>query len=65
MITIGDLDRLINQWKLRLAQPDKDEYDAIYKDGISDCLYDLSNLIDELLEEEARAYAYMTEIGGY
>lgn len=62
MITIGDLDKLMNQWKLKLAVPATDLYDSNYKDGINDCLYDLSNLIDELLEQEAKAYEYMNEL---
>ena len=64
MVTFGDLGKLIDQWKLKLAQPDNDEYDVIYKDGINDCLYDLTNLVDDLIEQENRAYAYMNEIGG-
>jgi hypothetical protein len=64
MITIGDLDKLITQWKLKLAQRSQDYYDIAYKDGINDCLYDLNNLIEDLLEQEERAYAYMNEIGG-
>lgn len=62
MITIGDLNKLMNQWKLKLAKPATDLYDSNYKDGINDCLYDLSNLIDELLEQEAKAYEYMNEL---
>jgi len=64
MITIGDLDKLITQWKLKLAQRSQDYYDVAYKDGINDCLYDLNNLIEDLLEQEEQAYAYMNEIGG-
>ena len=64
MITIGDLDRLLSQWKLMLARPAEDYYDEAYKDGINTCLYDLSNLIEDLLEQEERAYAYMNEMGG-
>lgn len=62
MITIGDLSELMSQWKLKLAQPDTDEYDTAYKDGINDCLYDLNNFIDKLIEQEERAYTYMTEL---
>lgn len=47
-----------------LARPAEDYYDEAYKDGINTCLYDLSNLIEDLLEQEERAYAYMNEIGG-
>ena len=64
MITIGDLDKLLTQWKLKLAQRSQDNYDVAYKDGVNDCLYDLNNLIEDLLEQEERAYAYMNEIGG-
>lgn len=63
MITIADLNKLISQWKLMLARPAKDYYDVAYKDGINTCLYDLDNLIEDLLEQEERAYAYMNEIG--
>lgn len=64
MITVGDLSELLDQWKLKLAQPVKDTYDIVYKDAVNDCLYDLNNLIDRILQEEERAYAYMNEIGG-
>lgn len=64
MFTLADLERLVDQWKLKLAQPDSDSYDHIYKDGVNDCLYDLVNLIDDVLESEERAYTYMNEIGG-
>ena len=64
MVTIADLDRLISQWKLKLAQPVKDTYDIVYKDAVNDCLYDLVNLIDNILKDEERAYAYINEIGG-
>ena len=64
MITVGDLAELLDQWKLKLAQPVKDTYDIVYKDAVNDCLYDLNNLIDRVLQEEERAYAYMNEIGG-
>lgn len=63
MITIGDLSNLLDQWKLKLAQPIEDTYDANYRDGVNDCLYDLINLIDKLMLEEERAYTYMNEIG--
>jgi hypothetical protein len=62
MITIGDLDKIITQWKLKLAEPVSDEYDAIYNDAINDCLYDINNLIEERIAEEERAYAYMNEV---
>ena len=62
MITIGDLGRLIDQWKLKLAEPVQDEYDSIYKDALNDCLYDLNELIDNVMQEEERAYTYMNEI---
>lgn len=64
MITVGDLSELLDQWKLKLAQPVEDTYDIVYKDAVNDCLYDLNNLIDRILQEEERAYAYMNEIGG-
>lgn len=62
MITIGDLDKIITWWKLKLAEPVSDEYDAIYNDGINDCLYDLNNLIEERMAEEERAFEYMNQI---
>lgn len=62
MITIGDLDKIITRWKLKLAEPVSDEYDAIYNDGINDCLYDLNNLIEERMAEEDRAFEYMNQI---
>lgn len=62
MITIGDLDKIITQWKLKLAEPVSNEYDAIYNDGINDCLYDLNNLIEERMAEEERAFEYMNQI---
>jgi len=63
MVTIGDLGKLADQWKLKLAQPVNDEYDSIYNDAVNDCLYDLINLIETSMLEEERAYAYMNEIG--
>lgn len=62
MITVGDLSRLLDQWKLKLSQQALDFYDGAYKDGVNDCLYDLTNLIDEILQEEELAYTYMNEI---
>lgn len=62
MITIGDLCKLLDQWKLKLAEPVSDEYDSVYKDAMNDCLYDLNNLIEERMAEEERAYEYMNEI---
>ena len=64
MITVGDLSRLLDQWKSKLGQHSRDFYDVAYKDGVNDCLYDLTSLIDEILKEEEQAYAYMNEIGG-
>ena len=64
MITIGDLDKLLTEWKLKLAEPAEDYYDVAYKDAVNDCLYDLNSLIENLLEQEERAYTYMSEIGG-
>lgn len=64
MITVTDLGRLIDQWKLMLAHPAEDYYDIAYKDGINTCIYDLTNLIDDLTQAEERAYTYMNEIGG-
>lgn len=63
MVTIGDLDKLLNQWKLMLARPSEDYYDVAYKDGINTCIYDLSSLVEDLLEQEELAYTYMNEIG--
>lgn len=62
MITIGDLDRIISQWKLKLAEPVSDEYDSIYNDAVNDCLYDLNTLIEERMAEEQRAFEYMNQI---
>lgn len=62
MITIGDLNKILTQWKLKLAEPVEDEYDSIYKDALNDCIYDLDSLIDNIMQEEERAYAYMNEI---
>lgn len=62
MITIGDLNKILTQWKLKLAKPAEDEYDSIYKDALNDCIYDLDSLIDNIMQEEERAYAYMNEI---
>ena len=62
MITIGDLEKLISQWKLKLAEPDEDLYDTVYKDGINDCLYDLTNMIGDIVEQESRAFEYMNQI---
>lgn len=62
MITIGDLNKIISQWKLKLAEPVSDEYDSIYKDAVNDCLYDLNNFIEERMAEEERAFEYMNQI---
>lgn len=62
MITIGDLNKIISQWKLKLAEPASDKYDSIYKDAVNDCLYDLNNLIEKRMAEEEMAFEYMNQI---
>lgn len=49
MITVSDLQQVITKWQERtdsLSQP------FAYKNGISECIYDLNQLINHSIEEE-------------
>ena len=51
MIYESDVSNLITSWKNELKQ----NQDATYKDGIRDCIYDLTMLIKKSSEEDALA----------
>ena len=61
MICIGDLQQLINSWQERA---DSHLQPFSYRDGVMDCIYELNNLIDKTLIDEATeqdAVRQMTE----
>ena len=67
MVYIADLQQLINSWQERLGsnvQP------SPYKDALSDCIYDLNQLINrailnEMAEKDARDYILSQEADDY
>ncbi len=49
MITVSDLQQLLNEWHERVEQPFQP---FEYKTGVNDCIYDLNKLINHSIEEE-------------
>ena len=67
MIYISDIQQLANKWTERMNNPTQ-SFD--YKNAISECIYDLNQLInktllDELTEEDARQYLLEQEADSY
>ena len=61
MICVSDLRDLTTQWTDRIKSQ---EHDASYCDAVSDCIFDLKNLVSSLDQEEAEAcdpYASMSD----
>ena len=49
MIYISDLQELVSVWQDRL---DNYFYPLAYRDAVSECIYELNNLINKSIEEE-------------
>ncbi len=49
MVTIADLQQLISGWSERLSSQSQP---SAYKDALSECIYDLNQLINHSIEEE-------------
>ena len=67
MIYINDLQQLADKWTERMNNPAQS---FEYKNALSECIYDLNQLInktllDELTEEEARQYLLEQEADSY
>lgn len=67
MIYISDIQQLADKWTERMNNPTQ-SFD--YKNAISECIYDLNQLInktllDELTEEDARQYLLEQEADSY
>jgi hypothetical protein len=67
MIYISDIQQLADKWTERMNNPAQ-SFD--YKNALSECIYDLNQLInktllDELTEEEARQYLLEQEADSY
>ena len=67
MIYINDLQQLADKWTERMNNPAQS---FEYKNALSECIYDLNQLInktllDELMEEEARQYLLEQEADSY
>ena len=52
MIYLSDIQNLISEWTERM---DLIVYPQSYRDAISDCIYDLNNLVDDAIKEEMQA----------
>lgn len=67
MIYINDVQQLADKWTERMNNP----YQSLeYKDALSECIYELNQLInktllDELTEEDARQYLLEQEADSY
>lgn len=67
MIYISDIQQLADKWTERMNNPTQ-SFD--YKNAISECIYELNQLInktllDELTEEDARQYLLEQEADSY
>lgn len=49
MITVSDIQQLINKWQERVDNPSQP---FAYKNGIGECIYDLNQLILHSIQEE-------------
>lgn len=49
MVTVSDLQQLVSKWQKRADSPIQP---FAYKTGISECIYELNQLIDQSIEEE-------------
>ncbi len=49
MIDVSDINKLISLWTDRLSDPRQPQ---AYKDGVSDCIYELSSLVRGVIEDE-------------
>jgi hypothetical protein len=67
MITVSDIQQLLASWTERL---DTSFQPSSYKDALSECIYELNQLInktllDEMTEEDAREYMLSQEADAY
>lgn len=67
MIYISDIQQLADKWTERMNNPTQ-SFD--YKNAISECIYELNQLInktllDEMTEEDARQYLLEQEADSY
>lgn len=49
MITEKNIESLLSQWKERLGN---EEYSEEYRCALGECIYDLSNLLEKIKQEE-------------
>ena len=49
MIYVADLQKLMSSWQERMESPVQP---SAYKDALSECIYDLNNLILRAIEDE-------------
>ena len=52
MVYVSDLQGLVSVWQDRL---DNYSYPSAYRDAVSECIYELNNLINKSIEEEIKA----------
>lgn len=52
MVYINDLQQLVSVWLDRLDNPAQS---SDYRDALSECIYDLNNLIESMINEEFSA----------
>lgn len=67
MIYINDLQQLADKWTERMSNPTQ-SFD--YKNALSECIYELNQLInntllDEMTEEDARDYILSQQADSY
>lgn len=60
MVTISDLQHLIDEWTERMGKP---SHTSSYKDAMMDCIYDLNKVILHSINEElAYNEAFMKDL---
>lgn len=57
MITISDLQNLITKWQERVSNPSQP---FAYVNGVSECIYDLNQLISHSIQEELSYEDYLS-----
>lgn len=58
MICVSDVQQLIQGWTERLGNPAQP---APYRDALSECVYDLNNLINRSIQEELSYQDYLEQ----
>lgn len=58
MICVSDVQQLIHDWTERLGNPAQP---SPYKDALSECIYELNNLINRSIQEELDYQDYLEQ----